>query len=64
MNKLYNAADFQRAAADFYPTPPDLTRGLIDGVARAAIVLPGPVLEPCCGAGAWRTFSRPRAGWK
>jgi hypothetical protein len=35
VNKIYNASDFERAAADFYPTPPDLTRGLIDGLAQA-----------------------------
>ena len=41
--------------ADFYPTPPDLTRGLIDGLAGASQALPGPVLEPCCGEGALAT---------
>ena len=41
--------------ADFYPTPPDLTRGLIDGLAGASLALPGPVLEPCCGEGALAT---------
>ena len=39
MNKLYNATDFERGPADFYPTPPDLTRGLIDGLAQAAIAI-------------------------
>ncbi|MDF2974318.1 MAG: hypothetical protein K0R61_4768 [Microvirga sp.] len=37
MNKLYNATDFERVPADFYPTPPDLTRGLLHGLAQAAI---------------------------
>ena len=45
MNRLYNATDVERASADFYPTPPDLTRGLIDGLAEAAIAMPGPVLS-------------------
>ena len=34
MNKLYNATDFKRGPADFYPTPPDLTRGLLHGLAK------------------------------
>jgi hypothetical protein len=50
MNRVYNASSFQRATV--YPTPPDLTRGLIDGLAEAGIALPGPVLEPCCDIGA------------
>ena len=62
MNKIYN--DFARASADFYPTPPDLTRGLIDGLARAIITLPGPVLEPCCGAGALATVLAAESGLK
>ena len=33
-NRLYNASSFQRAPGDFYPTPPDLTRGLIDGLTK------------------------------
>ena len=64
MNKLYNATDFERAPADFYPTPPDLTRGLIDGLAQAAIALPGPVLEPCCGDGALATVLAAESGLK
>ena len=63
-NKLYNATDFERAPADFYPTPPDLTRGLIDGLAQAAIALPGPILEPCCGAGALATVLATESGLK
>ena len=63
-NWLYNASSFQRAPADFYPTPPDLTRGLIDGLAQAAIVLPGPILEPCCGAGALATVLAAESGLK
>ena len=38
MNKLYNATDFERGPADFYPTPPDLTRGLIDGVVPPRLI--------------------------
>ena len=64
MNKLYNATDFERVPADFYPTPPDLTRGLIDGLAQAAIALPGPILEPCCGAGALATVLATESGLK
>ena len=64
MNKLYNATDFERASADFYPTPPDLTRGLIDGLAQAAIALPGPILEPCCGAGALANVLATESGLK
>jgi hypothetical protein len=61
-NRLYNASSFQRAPADFYPTPPDLTRGLIDGLGEVAIALPGPVLEPCCGAGALATVLAAESG--
>ena len=64
MNNLYNTTDFERAPADFYPTPPDLTRGLIDGLAKATITLPGPVLEPCCGAGALATVLAAESGLK
>ena len=64
MNKLYNATDFERAPADFYPTPPDLTRGLIDGLAQAAIALPGPILEPCCGAGVLANVLTTESGLK
>jgi hypothetical protein len=42
VNKLYNATDFERLPADFYPTPPDLTRGLIDG----ATSTPNATLKP------------------
>ena len=63
-NRLYNASSFQRAPADFYPTPPDLTRGLIDGLTEAAIALPGPILEPCCGAGALATVLAAESGLK
>ena len=61
-NKLYKATDFERAPADFHPTPPDLTLGLIDGLAQAAIALPGPVLEPCCGIGAMATILAAESG--
>jgi hypothetical protein len=64
VNKLYNATDFERAPADFYPTPPDLTRGLIDGLAQAAIALPGPILEPCCGAGVLANVLTTESGLK
>ncbi len=63
MNKLY-ASHFERSPADFYPTPPDLTRGLIDGLAQAAIALPGPILEPCCGTGAMATVLAAESGLK
>jgi hypothetical protein len=63
-NRLYNASSFQRAPADFYPTPPDLTRGLIDGLAQAAVALPGPILEPCCGAGALANVLATESGLK
>ena len=41
MNKLYNATDFERDPADFYPTPPDLTRGLLHGLAKGCAYLCG-----------------------
>jgi hypothetical protein len=63
-NRLYNASSFQRAPADFYPTPPDLTRGLIDGLAQAAVALPGRILEPCCGAGALANVLATESGLK
>ena len=61
-NKLYKATDFERAPADFHPTPPDLTLGLIDGLAQAAIALPGPVLSRAAVSAPWRPSSQPRAG--
>src|SRR4051794_34015520 len=36
-DQIFKATDFARAAADFYSTPPDLTCGLIDGLAQAPI---------------------------
>src|SRR6188768_1872768 len=63
-NRFYDASSYPRSPADFYPTPPDLTRGLIDGLAQAAIVLPGPILEPCCGTGALATVLAAESGLK
>ena len=47
VNKLYNATDFERAPADFYPTPPDLALGLIDGLAQPATFPRSTVSVPC-----------------
>jgi hypothetical protein len=47
LNRLYRPDEYERRASDFYPTPPWVTRCLLDTVA-----LRGVVWEPCAGQGA------------
>jgi hypothetical protein len=55
----FHLSDYERADADFYPTPSLLTAGLVVGLPQLGIGAPRIALDPCGGDGALRRALAP-----